>query len=268
MKKIKSRVFNAVNPNNKQSAVFDRFILILVFINIIFIVLETFEGFLEIADYIFIYVEIFTVIIFILEYVCRLWTADMLYTKKSPFRARLKYMFSFMAFIDLFSFLPFALPFLFRFDLRVLRMLRLVRLLRLFKVTRYAFVKTLAGISVVVRRKAAQLLISMLVILIFIMVMSVLIYTAEHDVQPEVFKNAFSGLWWAINTITTIGYGDVYPVTVTGKILGGITAFLSVGFVAIPAAVLSAGFIEESHKKNEAKKEKKHFCPHCGKNLD
>ena len=268
MKKMKLKIFSLINSKNKQGAIFDRFILILVLINIVFIILETFEGFLEAADLIFIYIEIFSVIIFALEYICRLWTADLLYPKKSPVRARLKYAFSFLAFIDLLSFLPFFLPILFKFDLRALRMLRLVRLLRLFKVTRYAFIRTLSGINAVIKRKAAQLLISMVIILIFIMLMSILMYTAEHDQQPEVFKNAFSGLWWAINTITTIGYGDIYPVTAVGKLLGGITAFLSVGFVAIPAAVLSAGFIEESRSKTEAKKEKKRYCPHCGKNID
>ena len=97
---------------------------------------------------------------------------------------------------------------------------------------------------------------------------SVLMYTAEHQSQPDVFENALSGLWWAVITLTTVGYGDIYPVTVLGKVIGSFFAIFSIGLIAIPTGIISAGFIENIQDGKSIHGKKKHFCPYCGENID
>jgi voltage-gated potassium channel len=96
-------------------------------------------------------------------------------------------------------------------------------------------------------------------------------YNVEYDAQPEVFENAFSGLWWAVATFTTVGYGDIYPITALGKLFSGIIALLGIGLVAVPTGIISAGFIEQINNENSKDKndgDDKHYCPYCGKKLD
>lgn len=97
------------------------------------------------------------------------------------------------------------------------------------------------------------------------LVSSVLMYYCEHDVQPDKFKNAFSGLWWAIATLTTVGYGDIYPITIFGKILSGILALLGIGLIAVPTGIISSGFSEELETVND--NDEKAYCPYCGKKI-
>jgi voltage-gated potassium channel len=161
-------------------------------------------------------------------------------------------------------------------------MIRLVRLLRIFKLNRYsdAFVSILE----VFRGKIREILVSLFIVLLLLIIASRLIFYAEHDAQPQQFSNAFSGLWWAVATLTTVGYGDIYPITPVGRILGAIIALLGIGMAAVPTSILSAGFVElldkrkkEEEAKNSAgqpgekekpeKKEPPVYCPHCGKKL-
>ena len=145
-------------------------------------------------------------------------------------------------------------------------MLRLLRLLRLGKLSRYttAF-QTVGGI---IKTKAKELLASVIVTSILLVMSSLFIYYAEHDAQPEVFCNAFSGLWWAIATLTTIGYGDIFPVTGAGKILAACIALLGIGLVAVPASILSGAYMEYlSQQKKEAQNDHLTYCPYCGKKL-
>ena len=95
-------------------------------------------------------------------------------------------------------------------------------------------------------------------------------YTIEHDEQPEVFVNAFIGFYWAIQTLTTVSYGDISPVILLGRVLGALISLLGLSLVAVPTGILSAGFIEDMNKQKELSKERerKHFCPYCGKNID
>jgi voltage-gated potassium channel len=126
----------------------------------------------------------------------------------------------------------------------------------------------------VFKKKASQIISSISVILVLMVITSVLMYNVEHAAQPEKFSNAFDSLWWTICTITTVGYGDIYPITLPGKIFSGIIAFLSIGLIAIPTSIISSGFIEtvEQAKEEKAAKEKgqnkKCFCPYCGHKLD
>ena len=274
-KTLKRTVFGVIQPaekGNLASRIFDVSIIALILISILSVFIMTFQlpprvsGFLN-------EVEKTAVIIFTVEYLLRIWTADLLFPECSPRRARLKYVISGMAVIDLLAILPFYLPMVLPVDLLGIRAVRLVRLLRIFKLNRYS--EALAAIGEVFKRKYREICVSIFFVFILLTIASLLIYYAEHDAQPDKFSNAFSGLWWAVATLTTVGYGDIYPITVTGRILGAIIAIMGIGMVAIPTGILSAGFIEVLEKKEPGKsagktdeeKEKFTYCPHCGKKL-
>ena len=110
------------------------------------------------------------------------------------------------------------------------------------------------------------------IVLFLLVIASLLIYHAEHDAQPDKFTNAFSGLWWAVATLTTVGYGDIYPVTALGRFFGAVIAIMGIGMVAVPTGILSAGFVEVLEKKTKNGEDEKTdepptYCPHCGKKL-
>ena len=193
-------------------------------------------------------VEVASVGIFTVEYLLRLWTADSLFPELSPVRARLRYVASGMAIIDLLSILPFYLPAVIPVDLRILRILRLVRLVRVFKLGRHS--TAMATVGKVLKRSAPALVSAVSVILLAVVVWSVLMYYVESGTNPE-FTSAFSGLWWAISTITTVGYGDIYPVTVLGKILGALIELSGVALVAIPTGIVSAEYMNELDRQPE-----------------
>jgi voltage-gated potassium channel len=259
------RVYDLIRDDDVNSKInyLDIFIVVLIIINVALVVLDTFTmpaNIVKISSYI----ETFSVFIFTLEYLSRLWTSDLKYPNKSPLISRIKYMFTFMALIDLFAILPFYIPFLIPVDLRVLRTFRIVRLLRLFKFNRYT--SALAAIGNVLKKKSSQLLSSIFVVGILMLIASVLMFSVENQAQPDVFRNAFSGLWWAVATFTTVGYGDIYPITVLGKILSGVISMLGIGLVAVPTGIISAGFIE--HIEPEDDRKEKHFCPYCGEEIE
>ncbi len=263
MKKIKYKVYNIIEgtDNNLTSQIFNISIITLILINVIIVILGTFtlpKTIVKISTII----EIVSVTIFTFEYFCRVWIADLVNKKHAKF-ARIRYVFSFMALIDLLSILPFYIPFFIPLDLRVLRMLRVIRIFRIFKMNRYS--NSLNLIAKVFIKQKSQLLSSTFVVSLLMIISSILMYNFENPAQPEVFKNAFSGLWWSIATLTTVGYGDIYPITVAGKILSSIIAMLGIGLVAVPTGIISAGFIEEINHHNS--KEDKSFCPFCGKKI-
>ncbi len=224
------------------SRLFDLFIITLICLNISSVYIETlnlpdsFRVFLK-------YFETVSVIIFTIEYLLRIYTAPEIYPELNSTVARVKYVFSFMALIDLVAILPWYLPFFVNLDLRVLRALRLMRLFRILKINRYIF--AFENIMGVIKSKSSELLSSIFIVFILMMVSSILMYNVENKVQPDVFDNAFSGFWWAVATFTTVGYGDIYPVTVLGKIIGAFIAILGIGFVAVPTGIISSGFMEQ-----------------------
>jgi len=266
---IKKKAFEIIEPcddKNKIGKIVDMFIVILIIVNIVIIVAETFDFFNN--SNIFHIIEIFSIVIFTVEYAIRIWTSDLMAPEQNKFVVRIKYIFSFMALIDLFAILPFYIPLFIPYDLLVIRSLRIARLLRFFKVNRYT--KTFATIGAVFKKKASQLISSAIIIFLLLLITSVLMYEVEHKVQPEKFANAFSSIWWTISTITTVGYGDIYPVTTLGQVLSSVISFLSIGLIAIPSGIISAGFVEqvESEKdKSEDAHNEKCFCPYCGHNL-
>lgn len=263
-KKIKKRIFEIIEKGqdgDKASKIFDNFIILLICINVISIFIETFS-ISEDVSHIFKIIEIISVIVFTIEYILRVWTAPFLYPNSSKIKATIKYIFSFMALIDLLAILPFYFPFFIKIDLRILRALRLVRLFRLFKMNRYT--SALTTVFTVIKNKASELISSIFVVFILMLISSVFMYTIESPVQPEIFKNGFSGLWWAVATFTTVGYGDIYPITTAGRILSMIMAVLGIALVAVPTGIISSGFME----LNEKSCDEKHYCPYCGNKLD
>lgn len=265
---IKQKVYNIIRDddvNGIVSDVFDGAIIFLIILNCMILVLQTFN-LSETLSRVFNYIELFSVIVFSIEYILRLWTSDLLQPMIAPGKARIKYVTSFMALIDLFAILPFYLPFLIPFDLRMLRMFRIIRLFRLFKLNRYT--SAFKTIFEVFAKKKSQIVAAFFIITLLMIIASLVMFDLENAAQPDVFTNAFSGLWWAVATFTTVGYGDIFPITVGGKLIAGLMAFLGIGLVAVPTGIISAGFIEAIDKQeNVEEKSDFTFCPHCGKKL-
>lgn len=252
MNKLKKKIFNVIQIGNKEdfiSRAFDYFIVFAIFLNLLVTILETYEEFTPYIGAIKL-VELITILIFTLEYILRLWTADYLYPEKKKCAAVLGFVFSFYGLIDLLTILPYYLPFLLPFGAVAFRLFRVIRIFRLFKIN--SQYDAFNVITDVLKAKKNQLLSSLALILIFMTAASLCMYGLEHDAQPEAFRNAFSGIWWSVSTLLTVGYGDIYPVTALGRFMAIIIAFLGVGMVAIPTGIISAGFVEQYNKsKND-----------------
>lgn len=264
---FKQRLFALLQPSragDKASRLFSILLMGLIFLNTGIVFAYTFPLSAARLGH-FRLIEVLSICIFTLEYLLRLWTADLVYPSLSPTRARLRYSRTPLAIVDLLAILPFYLTLLPPFDLTALRVLRLLRLFQLFKLSRYT--SSLFLILRVIRKKSAQLLSSMAVVFILILISSLIMYAVENPAQPLVFSNAFSGMWWAVSTLTTVGYGDIYPITVLGKLVASIIALLGIGLLAVPTAIISSGFIEQSGKRSDGFHSEGRYCPHCGKRL-
>lgn len=248
MKKIKQKIFNIISIGNKDdtfSRFFDIFIVVCIFLNLGALIMGTYDELATVKPIINV-VEWITIIIFTIEYLLRVGTAEMLYPNKSKFKAVLSFVFSFYGIIDFLSFFPFYLPFVFPIGAVAFRFFRVIRIFRLFRVnSQYDAFNVIVD---VLNEKKKQLLSSIVMISIMMVSASLCMYSLEHDAQPEQFENAFSGIWWSMSTLLTVGYGDIYPITTWGKIFAIAIAFLGVGMVAIPTGIISAGFVEQYTK--------------------
>ena len=189
-------------------------------------------------------IEVITILIFCVEYILRIWTADYLYPDKNEFRSRLRFLISFDGIIDLLT----ILPFFFLSGMVIFRMLRVARIFHLFRLN--ARYDSFNVITTVLYEKRNQIISSVFIVLILMLASSLCMYSVEHDSQPEVFRNAFSGIWWSMSTLLTVGYGDIYPITTLGRIMAICIAYLGVGAVAIPTGIISAGFLEQYQRKS------------------
>lgn len=240
----KYRIFEIIQVGKEKDAcsiAFDLFLTLAICVSLFILLFETFdasEPYWELLHKI----EFAVMVFFAAEYGIRIWTADFLYPERKPAAARLSFLCSFYGIVDLFTFLPFFLPVFFPSGIAAFRMLRVIRIFRLFSVNSYY--DAFHVITLVLNEKKNQLISSVCLILIMITASSLCMYSLEHEVQPEVFKNAFSGIWWSVSALLTVGYGDIYPITPLGQVMGIIIAFLGVGMVAIPTGIISAGFVE------------------------
>lgn len=245
-KSRKKRIFDIIQIGNDEDRVsrgFDILIMTVILVNLFLAVFETFENAARYQDILNI-AELVTVIIFTVEYILRVWTADYLYSDdENRWRAMLRYVLSFSGIVDLLSFLPYYLPVFFPAGIVAFRMFRVIRILRLFRIN--AYYDAFNVITSVLKNKKDQLLSSIFIILVLMTASSLCMYSLEHEAQPEVFRNAFSGFWWAVSTLLTVGYGDIYPITMLGRLSGICITMLGVGMVAIPTGILSAGFVEQ-----------------------
>ncbi|MBA7542348.1 hypothetical protein ES705_34669 [subsurface metagenome] len=245
---MKKQIFEILEAKSTIGKIFNILLMVLISLNVIAVILETVESICFKYSVLFGRFEIFSVIIFSIEYLLRLWTC--IYHKKhqSPITGRIKYILGPLALIDLFAILPFYLPMIIPLDLRFIRIIRIFRIFRLFKMGRYSTsLKTLNNVLV---EKKEQLLLVIFVILILLIIVSSVMYLVEKEAQPEVFSSIPATMWWAVITLTTVGYGDIYPITPLGKFLGAIIAFLGIGMFAIPAGILSSGLVEAIQGKN------------------
>lgn len=243
---VRKRVFDIIQIGNRYdfiSRFFDYFIVTVIILNILTVFLETFDE-LEQFYPVFKAIENVTMVVFCVEYFLRIWTADHLYPNKGRTAARLRFLRSFDGIVDLLT----ILPFFFLSGFIVFRMLRVVRIFHLFRVN--AHYDSFHIITTVLAEKKNQIISSVFIIIVLMLASSLGIYSAEHDAQPTVFSNAFSGIWWSVSTLLTVGYGDIYPITVIGKLMAICIAFLGVGVVAIPTGIISAGFVEQ-YTKNQ-----------------
>jgi voltage-gated potassium channel len=227
--------------NDRPSGRVNLFLILLIALNVIAIFAETVDSVFQRYEGFFWFFEIFSVAIFTAEYGARVWSSIDLEGGKysSPFIGRVKYMLTPMALIDLVAILPFYLSLYLSFDLRFLRVLRL---LRLFKLTRYS--PALGALLDIIQQEADALLAAFVVLLTMLVISAGGIYLFENELQPESFGSMPEAMWWAIVTLTTVGYGDVVPVTTMGKVFGGLIGLIGISMIALPAAILASGFVE------------------------
>jgi voltage-gated potassium channel len=261
---IKSRlhsVFENPQPSDKTAKYINCFLIVLILLNVIAVILATEDSINREFSSIFYYIELVSIIIFVAEYLIRLYICNTNERYGGLIWGRISYIFSPMALIDLAAIVPFFIPFLIKFDLRFIRILRILRILRLLKLARYSDAMDIM-ISVI-KRKKEELVIVITTLFVLIIISSSLMYISETSMQGDKFSSIMSAMWWSVATISTVGYGDIYPVTILGKVLAGLIALLGIGLFALPTAILGAGFLEEFDKRKKTGM----ICPHCGKEV-
>ena len=234
---MKQKIRDIVDSNKTvQGRIFAYFIQFLILLSVVTFSIETLPNLTEQQIEILHKIELFCVIVFTAEYFARIYVAQ-----NKP-----KFIFSFFGIIDLLAILPFYLSF--GFDLKSLRLLRMFRLFRLFKMARYN--RAMANFIKAMVSAKEQIILFMLLTIVLIYFSAVGIYYFEHEAQPQHFSSVFESLWWSIVTLTTVGYGDVYPITVGGRIFTFIILLIGLGIVAIPTGIISSALTKAIDKKD------------------
>lgn len=260
---VRRRIYEIVEVaalGDRASRVFDIFILSLIGLNVAALVLETVDPVYQKCPALFRVFEVVSVAIFSVEYLLRLWSCTTSGRRAHPVLGRLRFSVSFMGLVDLLAVLPFYLPFL-GVDLRFLRAVRLLRIFRVAKLGRYSTAVQTFGR--VFKAKKEELFASAFILLLLLLTSSCLLYFVEHEAQPEAFSSIPQAMWWGVATLTTVGYGDIYPITPWGKFFAAAVSILGIGVFALPTGILAVGFVEEMQNR----KKKPAVCPHCGKKL-
>ncbi len=264
MADCKRRIYEILEegrPGDRLSSLFDIFLILLVLANVTAVILESVRSIYLPNKAAFFLFEVISVGIFSVEYLLRVWvcTEDPRY--RQPFRGRFRYIRSPMALVDLLAILPFYL-YVLGIDMRVVRVFRLFRVFRLAKLVRYS--RATRALVQVLRDKKAEIGVTVFIMLALLIVSSTLMYYVENSAQPDQFSSIPAAMWWGIATLTTVGYGDIAPVTALGKLLATVIAILGIGMFALPAGIFGSAFIDVlSAKETEAVQQ----CPHCGKEI-
>lgn len=250
--------FNTISSKpatTKLAKCFHAFIVFMIILNVTMIILDTVDDFTSVYAVHSHYFELFSVIVFTSEYLLRVYTCVVNKKYRSTY-GRLRYMRSAFALVDLMAIAPFFIPMLVDMDLIFLRTVRLLRLFRLFKLGRYS--RSYSLIAKVMKQTWRDISVSMVFIFTIWIIGSSVIYMAERQAQPSLFSSIPATMWWTIITLTTTGYGDMYPITIIGKIAGGCLAIIGVCIFAIPAAIITSAFVHETNPKIELR------CSNCG----
>ncbi|MFC1679437.1 ion transporter [Elusimicrobiota bacterium] len=249
-------ILEVAADDDNASRVFDLFILTLISLNVVALVLETVQPIYDGFEEYFMVFETVSVLIFTAEYILRIWSCTASKKYSAALTGRARFALTPLAIIDLLAVLPFYMPML-GLDLRVMRAFRLFRIFRIAKLARYS--KSLRTFGEVFAAKKAELLTTLSILLLLLIVASSLMYHAEHAAQPANFPSIPAAMWWSIVTLTTVGYGDIYPLTVAGKLLAAVIAVLGIGLFALPTGILGAAFVERLEKQKKTLE-----CPKCG----
>lgn len=267
MSSLRTRIYRYLEPTEHQRVwdkMPDAFIVGLILLSVVIVLLDSLPGMARFSSLLY-QIEAICVAIFTVEYLLRVWSCVENPEFAHPLWGRLRYIFSPMALIDLLAIAPFYVAPLAAHDTVVLRLLRIFRLLRLLKLGRYH--TSLGLLGKVFKNRREELVISLVLVTMLVVVASTLMYALEHEAQPKAFSSIPAAMWWGVVTMTTVGYGDVYPVTPAGKVVAGLSLLLGIGLFALPAGILASGFSEELQRQREDNKPQQ-LCPHCGKPLD
>lgn len=256
--RARTRQLFAPRMGGRVGHLVDWFIMLLIAANVLVVMAETVDSVYETFGTFFYWFEIASVVIFTVEYLGRVWTCVEDPQYEGPISGRVRYASRPLLVVDLIAILPFYLGAMMTVDLRVLRAFRLIRFFRLFKLARYS--ESMVAFAAVAREKREELVISFFATAILWIVASSLMYHLERAAQPETFSSIPHALWWGVITLTTVGYGDVVPVTPLGKVFGAIVAVLGIGLFALPASIFASGFVEHTIGART--------CPHCGAGID
>ena len=241
-KKRTLEILEKAKPGDKTSHYSDLFLSTLIILNLLAVSLESVESIGNIFRKEFYIFEVFSVSIFVIEYILRIWAtgAKSNGTHSSAFKHRLKYIFSFTGLIDLLAILPSLLPLLFSVDLRWLRVLRLLRLL---KISHYS--SALEDLFSAIHHERSSFAAASYLFILALFFASSLMYVAENSVQPDKFSSIPETMWWSLITLTTVGYGDVSPISPLGKIIGAFTAVMGVFSVALLTGIVANAFAHQ-----------------------
>ncbi|GAB2775979.1 hypothetical protein GCM10027275_18910 [Rhabdobacter roseus] len=264
-KKIHQALTISRTKNHPYALDVNLFIFGLIFLNSLAIILYSVPSIQAYphAEEFFYAFEVFSVSVFSLEYLLRLWSCVEDARYRHPIRGRIKFVFSAWSLIDLLAIVPFYLSF-FTAGFGLIRILRILRLIRLIRFSRYS--QALNMIRKAIEYTKEELVLSFTFVLFAVLIASSIIYYLENPVQPELFPSIPASIWWGIVTMTTVGYGDVYPITNLGKIFGGLIAVMGIALFSLPTGIFASGFLDQinQRKKGEQKKMK---CPHCGEEI-
>jgi voltage-gated potassium channel len=248
LRKRLNRLFDDSLPQGPAAHLWNAALALLIVVNVGSVILESVEALRDEYDAVFWWIEQVATVVFAVEYVLRVWTsvdlADGQY--RDPLRGRLRYMRSFFALVDLVSVLPALLGFLGAADLRSLRLLRLLRMLKL---TRHSTVFAL--LWAVFREEARSIAAILFIIALTLTMSGSLMYMIENEAQPKVFSSIPAAMWWAIETLTTVGYGDIVPVTIAGRILGGFVSIVGIGTLALFSGLITVSFMDQLRLRRE-----------------
>lgn len=263
----KEKVHSLLHPEIVGESHWDRiiniFIIVLIILNVTAVMLETVPSIDEPMKQFFRDFDLVSVIIFTVEYVLRVWSSNHDPKYAHSIHGRLRYMMSPAALIDLIAILPFYIHVFVGLDLRVLRILRLMRFFRLFRLT--AYTKAMKLVTNVFRSRFNDLMLAFIMTAFLVVIASCMVYFVEHNAQPDKFTSIPATIYWAVVTLTTVGYGDMFPITVMGKVFTVIILMAGIALLALPAGIITSGFLDELRK---SRRPPHYTCPHCGKEFE